>query len=263
MNRSLKFTAILVVVLLVFAVCYHFWGDMPWFAPLSLVSTAGILPLGATFLGATYAFEYQNNEANKKERRSQIVAGQLAAFNLSELHNDILNIDLQILSKHRGNPVAFIEMPPSPDIKMSKASVDFTSLYFLLDDDGYKLLQNLSVCLAKYNTLIGAIDTRSKIHANEAQPLAEQSGIAQGGDYTEEEIEAALGPNVSHQLKSLTEDLFEESEDTLTFMENTSEQLTDTLEKRFPESSFPCITPRSKNPIYQDKLKRVNSERIR
>ena len=253
MTRSFKFTAILFALLLVFAACFHFWGSMPWFAPLSLVATAGILPLGATFLGATYAFEYQNNEADKKELISQVVAGRLAAFNLSELYNDILNIEVQILSKHRNKPMAFTEMPPSLDMIMSKASIDFASLYFLLDDDGYGLLGKLSTCMTKHASLIETVNSRSMTLVREAQPLALQAGFSHGGKCTEQQMETALGPVTYHKLKDLTKHLFDESEDTLTFMESISKQLADTLQKRFPKSDFPCILPRTENLNYQQK----------
>ena len=55
------------------------------------------------------------------------------------------------------------------------------------------LLGELSVAGQRYEKALDTINARSKLHLNEVQPKLEKAGIIEGGDYSPEDIEQALG----------------------------------------------------------------------
>jgi HEAT repeat protein len=57
----------------------------------------------------------------------------------------------------------------------------------------------------RFRSAIQAINERSRIHLNICQPLLERVGIVEGGEYTAEQIQAALGHRLVLQLKRATD----------------------------------------------------------
>lgn len=72
-----------------------------------------IATLFAAFFGASYAFELNSDKEERDIRKKNLVAGNLAVFNLGRMLNVLLNYQKQFIDPIRGKLLAFIEMQPT------------------------------------------------------------------------------------------------------------------------------------------------------
>lgn len=236
MTRIALLVGLVTAFVLGVSVGTHLEADLSPLLEQALVP--GLVTLAAAFFGAKYAFDLQAAKALRETESAQIAAGNKAIFALVRKYNQLLNFKHQFLERFRDDPTAFLQMPPLLELMKDDILVDFDSLSYLLETDQRNLLGELSVGVEKHQSAIGAINARSRLHITEAQPALEKAEIVEGGKYTFQQMETALGQRLHTTLRQATDQVFEHTTGTLLFLENVTRKLTAALREQFPGRSI-------------------------
>jgi len=84
----------------------------------------------AAFFGAKYAFQFQKDKEEVKNREKNILNGNLAIFNLVRMANTLFVYRKQFIEPFRSKPTAFLEMPPSLDLLEDDIKFNTDDLFF-------------------------------------------------------------------------------------------------------------------------------------
>lgn len=188
----------------------------------------------AAFYGAKFAFQFQNDKEERKNREKSILDGNLAIFNLMRMANTLLVYRKQIIDPFRNKPTIFLEMPPSLDLIEDDIKFSAENLFFLLQSDEINLVGELTVEKRKFQSALDAINDRSRIHRLEVQPTLEKAGVGQGGDYTFQQIEKILGERLHFTITQATEQVITSVDETITSLKDAGNRLSKTLKEIFP-----------------------------
>ena len=205
-----------------------------------LVSTAfedyvpALATLLAAFIGASYAFKLQSDKEKRDISRANIVAGNLAVFNLIQKVNTLLDYQKQVIEPTRGKISAFIEMQPTLQLLKDDIQLDLDSLAFLLSSDDPNLLGELSVEKSRFRRAIDAINERSQLHLGQVQPILEQAGVVEGADYTTQQIEKALGTRLYVTMHQATDQVIDHVDSTIVSLQEAGAKLADMLKMLYP-----------------------------
>jgi len=177
------------------------YASVGWYADklLSLVST-----LGASFVGAYFAFKLQRRRDKDDRQDRDITAANIAIFTLALQANKLHNLKTQFVEPYKGTPLAFLQMPPTTGVDTELLSVDASSLSFLLQTPNPNLLGEVAIASGLYLGVIDAFKQRSRLHLEEFQPKAEEVGLVSGNDYALEEIRERLGDRLWTSLQLAT-----------------------------------------------------------
>ena len=188
----------------------------------------------AAFYGAKYAFQFQKDKEEVKNREKNILNGNLAIFNLMRMANTLFVYRKQFIEPFRGKPTAFLEMPPSLELLEDDIKFDTENLFFLLQSDEINFIGELAVERSRFQRALDAINERSRVHRLEVQPTLEKSGIVQGGDYTFQQIEEILGDRLNHTIKQATDQVVTHVDETINSLKIAGDKLSKILKKGFP-----------------------------
>jgi hypothetical protein len=194
--------------------------------------------LMATYFGAKYAFDLQAEKEKEVIKQKNIANGNLAIFNLTRMINKLLAYQRQIIDPVRDKATSFLEMRPTVHSEKDYISLNIDPLSFLIETDDPNILGELSVEESKYQSALDAINERSMIHRNEVQPLLERSGVVEGGDYSFEMIEAAIGNRLYTTLKRSTEQVIDHVDTTVESVWKISNKLSQVLRQKYPKEKI-------------------------
>ncbi len=194
--------------------------------------------LFATYLGAKYAFDLHSNKEKSETKNKNIISGNLTIFNIIKMINSLINYKTQIIDPVRNKPSAFLEMRPTPHWNKNDISIKLEDMSFLLGMDDVNLLGELSLAEEKYKNALDAINMRSTIHLQEAQPKIELQGIKEGGDYSMDHLEKSLGNRLFNTLQRSTQEVIEHVEEAIAYLESTGNKLHEILNNAYPQEKI-------------------------
>ena len=207
---------------------------------LNLFFTAyvpALVTLLAAYFGAKFAFDFQRNKEIEAEQKRNLVNGNLAIYKLISMLNTLLAYQKQIIQPLRNKPTAFLEMSPTLQLSKEDISINIETLSFLLDTDERNLIGEIAVERERFKSALDAINERSVVHRQEAQPLLAAAGVVQGGNYISEQIEAVLGNKIYVTLNQATDQVIEHVDSTIISIQEVCNKLTGALKKQFPKSA--------------------------
>jgi hypothetical protein len=207
---------------------------------LSVFFTAyvpALVTLLAAYFGAKFAFDFQRDREIEAEKNKNLVNGNLAIFKLISMLNTLIAYQKQIIQPFRNNPTAFLEMSPTLQLTKEDISINIETLSFLLDTDDRNLIGEIAVERERFKSSLDAINERSVVHRQEAQPLLAAAGVVQGGNYAFEQIEAVLGNRIYVTLHQATDQVIEHVDSTISSIQEICNKLTESLKKQFPNST--------------------------
>jgi len=194
--------------------------------------------LVAAFYGAKYAFQFQKDKEKEDSKRHNVINGNAAIFTLMRMICALRDIQKQIIDPARDRPLRFIQMQPALHFIIDEIKLNVESLYFLLETEDRNLLAELVTEAARYHTAMGAFNERSRIHREEVQPLLEQAGIVQGGDYSHEQIEGAIGNRLYITIQQSTEETINLVDDAIISLKPFADRLRASLKKQYPTATI-------------------------
>lgn len=202
-----------------------------------------LVTLLAAYLGASYAFRLQSAKEERDVIRINIVAGNLAVFNLIRKLNTLLDYQKQVIDPMRGEKIAFIGMEPTLQLNADDVHLDLDSLSFLLSSDNPNLLGELSIEKSRFRKALDAINERSKLHWGQVQPKLEQAGFVEGAEYTFPQIEQMLGTRLYVTMNRATDQVIVHVDSTIISLQEAGMKLADMLKKLYPGEKI--ISPES------------------
>lgn len=219
--------------------------------------------LVAAFYGAKYAFQFQKDKEKEDSKRFNVINGNAAIFTLMRMICGLRDIQKQFIDPARDLPFRFIQMQPALSFTNDDLKLNIESLYFLLETDDRNLLAELVVEAGRYHTAMGAFNERSRIHREEVQPLLERAGIVQGGHYSHEQIEGAIGNRFYITMQQSTDETINLVDDAIISLKPFADRLRASLKKQYPSDTIIGFEL-TEYPTYQcssvDSNKRVHSD---
>lgn len=228
-----------------------------WFIKEKSVSTAftlylpALATLMAAYFGAKYAFDLHENREKEKSINANVINGNLAIYNLSQMVSNLICYQRQVIEPVRDSPTMFIEMRPTLNSLNSDISFNIEALSFLLGTSHRNLLGQLSVEESRYKTAIDAINERSRLHLDEVQPTLERAEVVHGGNYTLANIETALGNRLFVSLQQATTAVIKNVDPTILSLQEIGRNLRQALREIYPSETilgFTIANPQNEQP---------------
>jgi len=207
-----------------------------------------IATLIAAFLGARYAYILNLAKEQRDEKKKNIVAGNLAVFNLIRMLNVLLDYQNQIIAPVRDKPLAFIEMQPTLHLLEDDINLDLNQLSFLLNSGDPNLLGELAAEKSKFKRTLDTINERSQHHIDRLQPIAEKYGMREKESYTLSQFEETLGPQLFVTMRQSTKEIIESVDSTILSIQIACGKLTSVLKKIFPNETIISYSLPHNNP---------------
>lgn len=194
--------------------------------------------LMAAYFGARYAFDLHSEKEKESLKQKNFTNGNLTIFNILRMINNLTNYQQQIINPIRGEKKNFVEMSPTLPSEKDKIELNIDQLSFLMETNDPNILGEISVAESKYQRAIDAIRERSRVHLAEAQPSLEEAGILEGGNYTFEQIEKALGNRLYTTLQQSTKQIIEHVDSTIINLYEIGNKLSQILEAIYPKEKI-------------------------
>jgi hypothetical protein len=202
--------------------------------------------LVAAFAGSWYAFRLADRAASRESVSRQVAAINRGQFDLIQQINLLTNIQSQVIDPVRNHPGRFLAMRPLlvPVVSNPKG-VDVDALSFLLETDDRELLFELLLARQQFDTAVHALNERSRLHLEIAQPRLAAAKIGEGTTYGSDEIEAALGREFFLHLTRATDDTISLIDRTRQSSEQLVGKFHSAMKRRYPKFSIIRTAPNS------------------
>ncbi len=199
----------------------------------------------AAFYGAKYAFQFQKEKEIEDTAKRNLVNVNAAIFTLSRMANQLFIYQRDVIAPARESPVRLLELRPTLEIEKELIELDIQSIYFILETEDRNLLSEVIIEEERYRVTIDAINTRSRLHLQEVQPLLEQAGFVSGNFYDPVEIEGYLGSRLYSTLQQYTDQLVIHVDSTLISTKDVANRLKNAIKILYPNEKVITFTPPS------------------
>ncbi len=189
----------------------RFWAD---FASQALAAIAGA-GVGA-LLGAKYAFGLERNKAHAEkvaaaerdalaQRRQHVIAGNLAVFTLSKIHNDLLTYNQQYMVRAKQSKAPWFWLQPSDVDPGNFHHLDIPSLAFLLQSKSPMILMKIALEQGRYAAFLNTVQLRCRAHQEQMLPTIENARI--DGTTADADIQEVVGRPIYYKLHNFYSDI--------------------------------------------------------
>ena len=192
--------------------------------------------LFAAFLGAWFAFLFQNRRENRKEENINVAALNKVQINLIQQLNVLTILHKDFIKPYQNNAIKWLATPAAPYRDYSYLRIDVGSIIFLAEKGFSPLISEILLTEETFQEAMKILNLRSEVHINRLQPKLEALGFKEGVAFesTQEEFEKNLGDRLTIELKRLTEGVVGLTEDSITLHEDTISKLKSAGETIFP-----------------------------
>lgn len=159
-------------------------------------------------------------------------------FVLARFFNNLILFRRDVIEPVRGHPAIMIAMRAVSEMTDENLFIDLGELQFVIDKKETELLMEILVQESRFKTLIGAINQRSKFHAEVIQPLLEEGGFEEGQPFQLADLERHLGARNTETLRRLTDEIIQLTDETINSLQETGNSFKAKLEEWFPKYSF-------------------------
>lgn len=188
--------------------------------------------------GAWIAFKLNAHNNEKEAQNKKVAAANRALFVLIAQWNMLADFKQKHIDPHRDDPARFISMNALPPLEYTNLNLDIQSLNFLLETDFRQLLLSLLLEEQHFRDAIQAINLRSSLHLESAQPRLVEGHIQNGQMYSIQEIRVALGPLLSDSLTNATNNVIIHVDSTCSSLAEIIEEAANVFKLTFPSRKF-------------------------
>ncbi len=194
----------------------NFWVD---FLKEALAAIAGV----GAWLGAHFAFGLERRKAAEDRKAAaagaaaelaerRATAGNLAIFTLSQIHNDLLLYDLQLLAPAKASPAPWFYLVPTAVDERNFYRFDVPSLAFLLESkypDAPEMLMRLALEQDRYGAFLDTVRRRTEFHGTHIPPIIERLQRDSPPDrvFTDLDLQRETGPRIYAHLRNCLADI--------------------------------------------------------
>ena len=144
------------------------------------IAIPAVATLLAAFFGAYFAYRLQDKAKMRAERKSNISAANQALFMVFQQVNSLKLYQVDMIDPVRNHPAKFIAMQAVLHEKHEDIQFDFSSLGFLLNTKHKQIVLDLFIEQQRFREAIKAINYRSALHIQQAQPAPGACGNPRG-----------------------------------------------------------------------------------
>jgi hypothetical protein len=196
----------------------------------------------AAFLGAFAAFLLEAIRRWRSERLANLAAGNEAVFALSQMYTWMTNVNNQMfvdraaeVRAETGRDPLYIYFLPMEARSEDVLRVPMDRLGFLLSSYEPDMLNRIAACDREFGVLSRLLEQRNAIHVEWQQRSGQITAqLPPGTEVTLEQMENAVGGDLSHRLKAMTESLQKGLPACAGDLRTVATQLTFTLSMVFP-----------------------------
>lgn len=239
-------TEVLAMILFFFAgVAFHAIVDGKAIGWLLTALVAPAATLLAAYLGAKYAFDYQERTRKSLEIERQATALNLAVFELARAGNMFHQIDAQFIDPHRNNPARHLHIQPAAGATWIAPNFDFAALSFLFHSSDPNILGQLSSFEREVDSTLEVIRERSRYYFEHVADAAERAEARFGDQLTPNQVEGELGHRHTVRIVAYTNFMVEGVANVKASAKRLSKQLTALGLESLPQGTV--ITYRTKD----------------
>ncbi|MBK6006347.1 hypothetical protein JJB11_09615 [Ramlibacter ginsenosidimutans] len=213
---------------------------------------AALASLVASFAGAWAAFKFQTFQKKDDEDQKAVGAGNRAIYTVFALWNVLEQYRKEVMEPYRGKPDAWLNLAahPAPPAKVDR--FQSSDLQFLLERGQASVFASLMLEEQRFNLAVDLIRSRSELVLNAVFPKMATAGFKVGQDQSLNDVEAALGEDVCHQLKQITAAIYQIVGEDLVSLRALYTELRTGLQTLFPQRKFVEV-------VFQEPAKAANA----
>ncbi len=205
-------------------------GNKSTDASFVITSLATLL---AAYLGAKFAFKWQNQQLLEQKIADEVAAGNKALFEIIRTYNKFVAIRNQFINPHRNDPMKHYLIMPITGLDHHVTKIDYDSLIFLIQTKEPDLINQLSGFEQEANSTIDAINHRSMMHFDHVQPAIEEAENKYGSTLTQQQIDSAVGVRYKSMMEMSTDTMIECVDSVIALAENYISKLSGLLKHEF------------------------------
>lgn len=161
----------------------------------------------ATFSGAWLAFYLEHRRRNAEQESARVGATNRALHTLFTYWNVLEQCRKEVIEPYRGKHDAWFNMAANPSTLAPPVSLDASALGFLLEGADAMVFAGLLLEEQRFREAYGLILQRNQIVLSEAWPRLSAAGFRVGAASTSSQVEAAIGVDVAHKLRVVTDSI--------------------------------------------------------
>lgn len=197
----------------------------------------------AAFLGAFAAFLLEAIRRWRSDRLAELAAGNEAVFALSQMCTITTNVNNQLFvdritefTKTMGRAPGYIEFLPMHAGNTESMRLRMDKLGFLLNTYDPDILNRIASCDRDFSVLMDVIEQRNQAHVEWQQRSSHAIAKLFTGqtEFPFEQLEQAVGMDLSYRLRAFTEHLQEGLPRCAEHLKLAGDQLTKVLAMTFP-----------------------------
>lgn len=196
---------------------------------------AAFAALIASFAGAWAAFALENCRRSREERQRQLGSANRALYTLFQYWNTLEQYRKEVIEAYRGRRDAWLNLAANPVSPIALHSFKADDLQFLLQAGKPEVFAEIMLEEQRFNLAVGLIRERSDIVLQRVFPRMAQAGFGVGKPATEAEVEAAIGIDITHKLKMLTEAIVRNVDEDLASLRSAHDSLRKAMSELHPK----------------------------
>lgn len=195
-----------------------------------------IATLGATFIGASLAFKYEERRQKSEQKQRNIAGYNRAMFSLGNMLNVMQQFDENVLqNSNRANPLNF---PPTPQFSHGAARLDLTDVQFLLQSDDHSALENIMIEERRFFLLISLIEDRSILINEIINPKLAAANIPFTAQISDAQFQQVVGQHIFIKYLNLSKSIVQFTGENITSIKMAIARFHSVMKTMYPEEKF-------------------------
>jgi hypothetical protein len=199
---------------------------------------AALASLVASFAGAWAAFGLESVRRKREDDDKRIGAANRAIYNVYHYWNILEQFRKQVLEPHRGKPDAWLNLAAHPAIPAVTDRFQAADLQFLLQVGKPDAYVTLMLEEQRFLLAMSLINEHSQLVLGEVFPKMAKAGFNVGQAVPQQQVEAALGIDVTHKLKEISASIYKNVDEDLTSLKAAHDKLRSTMKEIYPKKKF-------------------------
>lgn len=190
--------------------------------------------LVAAFAGAWGAFLLESQRRERETRDRNVGAGSRGIYTIFNIWNTLEQYRKEALEPYRGRPDAWLNLAAHPALPVGEHRFQAGDLQFLLQSEHAQTYAALFLEEQRFALAIQLIRIRSELVLNEVFPKMAAAGFTIGKNVSQDEVEQALGIDLTHKLKEITASIYKNVDEDLASLVALHEELRSAMKKLYP-----------------------------
>lgn len=211
----------------------------------------GAVTLVAAYLGARYAFIFNENQQRERRISDEVSSGNQAIFNLIKAYNKFGATYKQFIAPHLQSKYRSLEILPIVGHLGGFEPQSTKDVAFLLNSDDPNVLNDIAQLEAEIIMTLELIAERSKTHLREVQRKFDAARITQDVQLNDAQLKAILGERVMVTMAMATDQMISSVESVISGCKVLIPRLNALLKKHYPGHNIISMQVVEEVPVQQ------------